>query len=131
MRALSVIGHYKVTGHNMDFKKPRSKPEKDGAKRLIEYMESQGWWCIRMNIAAGYFTTAHGFPDYIAFHKMHGMRLIETKAPNGRLERSQAILFSKFAEYGVGVWILHDEKDYHLLFQPMNFHIMAMQNRVK
>ena len=104
----------------MEFKHPKGKPEKEGAQRCVKEMRKHGWKCHRLNVSAGEFSTT-GFPDYYCTHLKFGSRWIEFKQPNGRLEPSQVERFRDFAEHGIGVWVMHDENDYQLLFEKPNW----------
>lgn len=100
--------------------KKKETPEKDGAKRLIQVAKKHGWKCHRLNISAGNYSTP-GFPDYYFTHVKYGARWVEFKVPSGRLESSQVEKFKEFAEHGIGVWILYDEKDYDKLLKESNW----------
>lgn len=156
----------------MHFKQPRAKPEKEGAIRLIDFMRAQGWYCRRLNVSAGTFSTV-GFPDYFCtYHRvpqivhlynariknlheaksyirdpelfelgmqripgysmiMAPFRWIETKTKEGSLEPSQAELYGKWIGHNVGTWVLHDEKDYPLLFQFPNFSSLCLRGKIR
>lgn len=57
-----------------------------------------------------------GWPDLFACHSEHGARWIEMKTPRGKLTRDQRIMFPRWAEHGVGIWILTGVHDIALLW---------------
>lgn len=97
----------------MRYKKPRGQPEALGARRLVRHMEARGWMCDKLG--GGPFTV--GWPDYYCFHPQHGERWIETKAPGGKLSRSQTKRFSRWAAKGIKIFVMEDETTYNRLFQ--------------
>lgn len=58
-------------------------------------------------------------------------RWIECKVPEGKLSPGQSELFGHWMANGVGVWVMHDEKDYSKLFQPPNFWQLAMRGKIR
>ncbi len=98
----------------MDYKKPRGpQPESIGARKLITLMVSKGWLCDK--IGGGKYTA--GWPDYWCYHRAHGFRWVETKAPGGRLRGSQLKRFSRWKKKGIKVFICEDDTDYEKLFK--------------
>lgn len=99
----------------MDFKPPRNTvatgPEAQGSKNLKKFMEARGWKLMKLH--GGKYQS--GWPDYVAMHLVHGMRWIEMKAPGGKLRPSQVQKFNTMTKYGQEVYVLRDEKDYHVL----------------
>ena len=103
----------KFVGVEMLFKEPKGHPERDGRQRAQKFMEQRGWY---------FFPKLHGsifqigYPDSFCAHKEFGTRWIEWKVRGGSLESSQVKLFTKFAEFGIPVYIMFDEHDYPVLF---------------
>lgn len=101
----------------MYFKEPRGHPELDGSKRLRAVMKKAGWWTGK----------THGnqfqrdWPDLFCCHKSFGIRWIETKSTTGKLSVGQGNLAAEWARFGVGVWVLRDERDYEWLFREPNW----------
>ena len=101
----------------MDYKKPRTQPESLAARRLVAYMRARYWYVGK--IGGSKYNV--GWPDYYAFHRMHGHRWIETKTPNGKLKPSQIRRFRQMTEAGDKVYVLTDETHYARLFGPPNW----------
>ena len=112
----------------MEFKEPRSKPEKEGADRLIKFMKSRGWYMFP-RLHGSMFQK--GYPDSLWGHKAFGQRFIEFKIRTGGLEPSQVEIFTKMAAYGIGVWVLYDERYYNKLFEPPNWWQYCMRGRIR
>lgn len=80
-------------------------------------MQSKGWY-IRKIGASMY---AIGWPDFYAFHILHGHRWIETKAPGGKLRKTQIREFNNMAKLGDKIYVLETYKDYYKLFNNDNW----------
>jgi len=96
----------------MDYRKPRGKPEAEGANRLKLHMQARGW--VVDKIGGSKF--AVGWPDLFCWHPKHGLRWIETKAPGGKLRKSQYDRFHRWKQHGLSVYVLEDETHYQRLF---------------
>lgn len=99
--------------------KPKARPEDLIVAQLKSYMLNRGW--LFKKIHGDMYQS--GFPDAFTYHKKYGLRLIEVKTPQGRLEASQIEFFHQLASVGCGCWILTsaDESQYNLLFGPPNW----------
>ena len=101
----------------MDYRTPRrtvhTGPEAQGAARLIRFMRAHRWHCEKLS--GGLYQV--GLPDYVCWHPEHGQRWIETKAPGGKLRRSQEIKFAIMESFGQKIYVLEDERGYPLLFK--------------
>lgn len=79
-------------------------------------METNGWLVRKLHGNA----YQAGLPDWIAFHPVHGIRLIETKTPTGQLTKAQRIEFPELLRYKAPLYVLRDHHDYELLFKEPN-----------
>ncbi len=96
----------------MKFKQPKKQTESIGANRLVMYMRAHGW--IIDKLGGGPYTV--GWPDFFAWHPQHGLKWIETKAPGGKLRKSQIDRFKRWSRAGLDVYVLEDETHYRRLF---------------
>ena len=106
----------------MNYRKPRGQPESKGASRLIALLVSKGWGCWK--IGGGPLTV--GWPDWYCFHRRHGHRWIETKAPGKKLRKSQVNRFQKMANAGDKIYVVHDETEYDVLFRDKDNWMMYL-----
>lgn len=89
-------------------------------------MEIEGWLVEKVH---GNIYQA-GWPDLYCFHRTFGQRWIETKVHNGYLRQTQIDKFTKWQQYGIGIWVLRDERDYEWLFKDPNWHkFISAQSR--
>lgn len=101
--------------YNSPRRSVRTGPEAHGANRLIRYMEARGWGFQKLH--GGLYQ--QGLPDYFAMHPVHGLRWIEMKAPGKKLRPSQIQTFEFMNKFHQPVFVLHDEKEYCLLFDGL------------
>ncbi len=102
-----------MKGMNVHF---RTKPEAVGAGRLRRHMEARQWLIKKLH--GGKYQS--GLPDLLCLHAQFGLRWIETKAPSGKLRRSQRDFFADMAVHGEKIWVMFDETDYHKLFDRLD-----------
>lgn len=101
----------------MEYKPPRrtvrNGPEAEGASGLVKVMRRHGWSIWKL----GGSKYSAGWPDYYAFHKVHGHRWVETKSNSGRLTPSQLERFSEMAAAGDKIIVARNEKDYEMILR--------------
>lgn len=97
----------------------RLPTETSGSNNLREYMEQHDWFTYKFHGSE----FQKGWPDLHVSHMIHGQRLIETKSfrDGHKLEDTQVKIFKQLYRTGVGIWVLRDKHDYHLLFKPPNW----------
>lgn len=97
------------------------KPEARIQKEIIEYLELRKWF---VKILHGNIHQT-GMPDLFICKRSLGWRFVEVKQPEKYMfTEAQCATFPKFAEAGVGIWILTAaiEQQYNLLFKPCNWY---------
>ena len=109
--------------------KPKPELEKSIEKKIRRKLEADGWGTWKTH--GSRFQA--GFPDLYCLHLEHGQRWIEVKRPGhrGKLTSAQVALFERWAEKGMGIWILTDKSLTGLLDGPPNWRdfLTAKQSR--
>jgi hypothetical protein len=100
----------------------RKGPEADLQDRIIEYLESRGWY-VKQTHGNMYQS---GFPDLFCCHRRYGTRWVEVKLPGfkgSKFTAAQLEDFPKFCSNGAGVWILTEvsQLEYDKLFSKPNW----------
>lgn len=87
--------------------------ERDGQTRLRNKLEADNWYVRKLH---GSKFQAN-LPDLICFHSVHGVIFIECKIPGAKLTPGQMFEFHRMHKFGAKIFVLHDEKDFGLLFK--------------
>lgn len=102
----------------------RERPEQIGQQHLRRHMHQLGWHTEKFS--GGPYQNS--IPDLLCMHKLYGQRWVEMKDRiAGKLSPGQIRKILKWHQYGVQVWILHDEKDYQKLFLKSNSYLFIRQ----
>lgn len=91
-------------------------------KEIIRFLELRGWY-VKVLHGNAYQT---GMPDLFACKRSLGWRFVEVKQPDKYMfTSSQCEAFPRFAQAGVGIWIMTEAADheYNKLFCPPNWHV--------
>lgn len=97
-----------------------SKLESAIQRDVKDYLESKQW-LVEVFSCNAY---QRGIPDLLAFQDGYGFRFIDVKRPKGgTLTKAQVQKWSKWDEYGLGVWIMTapTEAEHRKLFEPPNW----------
>lgn len=100
--------------------KSNTRPEARIARECDSYLKARGWW-VKKTHGNRY---QRGFPDRYVFHREHGVRWIDYKAPHkNEFTPAQQKEWPDWSMFGGGIWIMTEASDseYRKLFGPANF----------
>lgn len=96
---------------------------------LRELMKSKNWLTEKVHGSL----TMRGWPDLYCYHPTFKTRWIECKRMGGGsyLNDAQVARFKKWAQHGLGVWVLRGPDEYDLLFSQPNWHLYCRHMKWK